>query len=51
MEGYIILKKDVNTNACCKYTSYKGSNGKGKYNCCNIKGMGKVHFNKLILLV
>jgi hypothetical protein len=51
MEKYSILKKDVNADAYCKYISYRGSNSKGKYNCYNIKGIGKVHFNKLVLLV
>jgi hypothetical protein len=51
VKGYNILKKDVNVNAYYKHTSYRGSNSKGKYNCCNIKGMGKVYLNKLVLLV
>jgi hypothetical protein len=51
MEGYNILKKDININAYCKYISYKSSNSKRKHNCCNIKGIGKVYFNKLVLLV
>jgi hypothetical protein len=51
MEGCNILKKDVNVNAYYKYASYRGSNNKGKYNCYNIKGISKVHFNKLVLLV
>ena len=51
IEEHIIFKKDINANACCKYISYKGSNSKRKYNCCNIKRIGKVHFNKLVLLV
>ena len=51
IEGYIILKKNINANTYYKYISYKGSNSKGKYNCYNIKGIGKVHFNKLVLLV
>ena len=51
VKGCIILKKDINANTYYKYISYKGSNSKGKYNYYNIKGMGKVHFNKLVLLV
>ena len=51
VEGYIILKKNINTDACYKYTNYKGSNSKEKYDCCNIKKIGKVYFNKLVLLV
>ena len=51
IKGCVILKKDVNANACCKYTSYKGSNSERKYDYCNIKKMGKVCFNKLVLLV
>ena len=51
VEGCKNLKKDINANAYCKYTSYKGSNNKGKYDCCNIKRIDKVYFNKLVLLV
>jgi hypothetical protein len=51
IEEYSILKKDININTYCKHISYKGSNNKGKHNYYNIKGMGKVYFNKLILLV
>jgi hypothetical protein len=51
MEGCSILKKDINADACYKHISYRGSNSKGKYNCYNIKGMGKVYLNKLVLLV
>jgi hypothetical protein len=51
VEGCGILKKDVNVDVCYKHTSYRGNNSKGKYDCCNIKGMGKVYFNKLVLLV
>ena len=51
VKGCVILKKNINANAYYKYTSYKGSNSEGKHDCYNIKGMGKVHFNKLVLLV
>jgi hypothetical protein len=51
VEGYNILKKNINTNPYYKHASYKGNNNKRKHDCCNIKGMGKVHFNKLVLLV
>ena len=51
VEGYKNPKKDINTNACYKYISYRGSNSKRKYNCYNIKGISKVYFNKLVLLV
>ena len=51
IEGCIILKKNVNADAYCKHTSYKGSNSERKHDCCNIKKIGKVHFNKLVLLV
>ena len=51
MEGCVILKKDINANAYYKYISYRGSNSEGKHDCCNIKKIGNVHFNKLVLLV
>jgi hypothetical protein len=51
IKGCSILKKDININTYCKHISYKSSNNKGKYNYCNIKGIGKVYFNKLVLLI
>ena len=51
IKGCVISKKDINANAYCKYTSYRGSNSKGKHDCYNIKKIGKVHLNKLVLLV
>ena len=50
-KGVVFQKNDINADACCKHTSYRGSNSEGKYNCCNIKRMGKVYLNKLVLLV
>ena len=51
VEEYGFLKNNININTCCKHASYRGSNNKKKYNCCNIKGISKVYFNKLVLLV
>ena len=51
MEGCNFLKNNINADAYYKHASYRGSNSKGKYDCCNIKKMGKVYLNKLVLLV
>ena len=51
MEGCVFPKKDINTNTCYKYASYSYSNSKEKYCCSNIKGIGRVHLNKQVLLV
>jgi len=46
VEGCGFLKKDINANTCRKHVSHNYSNSKGKYNCGNIEGIGRVHFNK-----
>ena len=46
VEGYIFLKKDINTKTCCKYASYYSSNSEEKYNYGSIKGIGRVYLNK-----
>ena len=51
IKGYKNLKKNINADAYYKHTSYRGSNSEGKHDCCNIKKIGKVHLNKLVLLV
>ena len=51
VEGCGFLKNNINVDACYKHTSYRGNNSEGKYDCCNIKEISKVYFNKLVLLV
>jgi len=47
----VFLKKDVNTDICCKHISYSSSNSEGKYDCGSIEGIGRVYLNKQVLLV
>jgi len=46
IKGCRFLKKDVNANTYYKYISYSCSNSKRKYNCGNIKRIGRVYLNK-----
>ena len=46
IEGYMFLKKDINTKPYYKHISYSSSNSEGKYNYGSIKGIGRVHLNK-----
>ena len=46
VEGYIFLKKNINTNTYCKHVSYSSSNSKGNHDCGSIKEIGRVHLNK-----